>query len=434
MGRLLKITLAAALILIGGCGDIDEMILVKRRSDAGDMSGKKHYNKPGGGGPDIQADTTVFMTTVEFPPDYDWQRDSAGEERTFHLCVYRNNEKILSLPGGAGTFISNDPDMHRLVGSHIYTDFSTLTQTVICRDGVELFRYDGREMICGFLVKGQDVYTLGQNRTGRGLSLRKNGEYIFGDGSGVIFGEMANPCSETGALYEDGKDLVFFFQHPGSLALMEKTALYLVRNKTSSRINLANNIQDIYDVRLITGMIFMAVSQIGYGPNVALYAGGNLIPMVFGSSNQQFGNTRLRWYDTNVYVKTDYSTDMWETSSSVMWDKNRTEFGPDRHYRVLDYYIDNGNIAYVYTSGDVIYTLSRMYGETTPLYMSDTDYCLMSSNAAVLSGNTFYVGLSPTKKRGRPLIVKNRMWTELKINGYISSIKLRIEEATDSTN
>ena len=46
MGRLLKIALAAALILIGGCGDIDEMILVKRRSDAGDMSGKKHYNKP----------------------------------------------------------------------------------------------------------------------------------------------------------------------------------------------------------------------------------------------------------------------------------------------------------------------------------------------------------------------------------------------------
>ena len=310
MERLLKIALAAALILIGGCGDIDEMILVKRRSDAGDMSGKKHYNKPGGGGPDVQADTTVFMTTVEFPQDYDWQRDSAGEERTFHLCVYRNDEKILSLPGGAGTFISNDPDMHRLVGSHIYTDFSTLTQTVICRDGVELFRYDGREMICGFLVKGQDVYTLGQNRTGRGLSLRKNGEYIFGDGSGVIFGEMTNPCSETGALYEDGKDLVFFFQHPGSLALMEKTALYLVRNETSSRINLDNNIKDIYDVRLIMGMIFMAVSQIGYGPNVALYAGGNLIPMVFGSSNQQFGNTRLRWYDTNVYVKTDYSTDI----------------------------------------------------------------------------------------------------------------------------
>lgn len=41
MERLLKIALAAALILIGGCGDIDEMILVKRRSDAGDMSGKK---------------------------------------------------------------------------------------------------------------------------------------------------------------------------------------------------------------------------------------------------------------------------------------------------------------------------------------------------------------------------------------------------------
>lgn len=40
MGRLLKIALAVALILIGGCGDIDEMILVKRRSDAGDMSGK----------------------------------------------------------------------------------------------------------------------------------------------------------------------------------------------------------------------------------------------------------------------------------------------------------------------------------------------------------------------------------------------------------
>lgn len=46
MGRLLKITLAAALILIGGCGDIDEMILVKRRSDAGDMSGKNTLTSP----------------------------------------------------------------------------------------------------------------------------------------------------------------------------------------------------------------------------------------------------------------------------------------------------------------------------------------------------------------------------------------------------
>ena len=60
----------------------------------------------------------------------------------------------------------------RIREGHLYTDNLDGTETVIRRDGEELFRYPGRESLRGFLLVGGKVHTLGQNLDGDGFAYR----------------------------------------------------------------------------------------------------------------------------------------------------------------------------------------------------------------------------------------------------------------------
>ena len=118
------------------------------------------------------SDTSVFMTAVEFPPGYDWRRDSSFGEVSGRIVLYRDSVRILEVPAGPGCLACMDADLHHLIDGHLYTESCTSAGTVVSRDGEMLFSYPGRELLCGMLVEGRDVYTLGRDRSGGGFSLR----------------------------------------------------------------------------------------------------------------------------------------------------------------------------------------------------------------------------------------------------------------------
>lgn len=137
-------------------------------------------------GPVSDADTVVHICGVSVPENYDWVRDTAlgnGEGEVFLLENYRRK---VSLKSGYSYGISPDPDTHHIIGGDLYTDFSFSNETVLKKNGEELFRYEGRERIPWILSDGEAVRTLGVRRSGGGFSLRENGEAVLVRENGTI--------------------------------------------------------------------------------------------------------------------------------------------------------------------------------------------------------------------------------------------------------
>lgn len=212
------------------------------------------------------ADTVLYMTAVEFPEGYDWRRDTSFREVQGRLVLYRDSLRILEFPAGPGYPAGLDPDLHHFVGGHIYTESCTGDETVIGRDGETLFSYPGRELLCGLLVEGDDVYTLGRSRSGKGFSLRRNGEELFSRPDGGIAAHFsANPLYLSGALYRDRGHMYFSYWRPleeGS----EINLWYIVEDGVESRVEVPDG--RMYDIRVRDGTPDM--SPIKYSP-IAVY-------------------------------------------------------------------------------------------------------------------------------------------------------------------
>ncbi len=242
------IFLVIVLLSSGGChekgGGIHHLEAFRDRYVGSHRDG---YVKPPALSP---TDTSVFMTAVEFPPGYDWRRDSSFGEVSGRIVLYRDSVRILEVPAGPGCLARMDADLHHLIGGHLYTESCTSAETVIARDGERLFSYPGRELLCGMLVEGRDVYTLGRNRSGEGFSLRRNGEELFSRPSGgiaVLF--SARPDYPTGALYREGGHMYFSFWEPAEGS--EDKVWYVVEDGVPFRVEVPDG--RMYDIRIRDG-------------------------------------------------------------------------------------------------------------------------------------------------------------------------------------
>ena len=286
-----KSLIITGLLLLSGCSlfDSEDLILRKRRDETGSWMGsgpKKERNHD----ELIPGDTTVYVSTVEFPKDYCWQKDSVGENRPFSLVLYRNFKKVLSVRGGG--IVSSDPDMHWIIGGHLYAEYSTGTETIVSIDGKEKVRYEGREMIRGLLDREDGFYTLGQSRSGTGLTFRRNGEIIFSDEEGIVLGDMSNPCCRSGGLYELDDGVPAFCYHvPGQSILLKKESLNLVKNGIPNRVELDGNVANVLDARVLNDNMCLVYS---YGGGIALFDGGNTRMPGIGKSYVS-SDLCLRW-------------------------------------------------------------------------------------------------------------------------------------------
>ena len=147
----------------------------------------------------------VWLTAVRFPDGYAWDVDTCAVEGAVWIDLYRDGEKVRSVTAGASTH----PDMHRFIGGHLYMDWSTDAETIVSRDGAELFRYEGRESLRGFLVREDGVHTLGQDRDGDGFTYRIDGRVVFRSETGDVLGGLDAPGAPGGALTEYGEDIYY---------------------------------------------------------------------------------------------------------------------------------------------------------------------------------------------------------------------------------
>lgn len=312
-------------------------------------------NVHGRGQSSAKRDTSVYVTTVEFAPDYCWQQDMEGDGVPFSIAVYRDGDEIMRVDGGNGAYVSAAQDMHRFVDGHLYTDFSSPSETVFMKDGAELFRYPGREMVCGFLVRNGDIYIVGQNRSGKGFSFRKNGIPLFSNTAGQVLGAFSHPCRPGGALYEEGGHLVFAYKTVTATAKKESVSCFIVVDGVSSQIPLDNRITGVYDFRESGGVRYIAadVNQPGMSP--ALFCGDEVTSFAKQTSGWQFSSCRLLWCGDEMHLVSEYSYDNWRNFMSVLWN---VEPGSRRELTAIestsDFYVDGNSYAFVSSSGGTV--------------------------------------------------------------------------------
>lgn len=242
--------LAASLLPFAGCTPIDIGLWGTGHPEGGDR------------GRDSAAvslpDTSVYVSGVEFPEGYDWAVDSAYGSVRATLVLYRDSTRTLELQAGPGTTFSADPDMHRIAEGHLYTDYSSDKETIVCKDGKKLFRYGSAESITDFLLRDGDIYTLGVPRSGGGLSFRRNGDELFGDDGGSL----------VGRLHEDGGHLYFaYYTTTGVAEAIATRTYYIVEDGVPIRVSMEDGTSEVLDIKMIDGALNMAVCLKGSAVN-----------------------------------------------------------------------------------------------------------------------------------------------------------------------
>lgn len=201
---------------------------------------------------------SLYVTGIEYSGEYDWRHDTGNSADRCRIFLMKDGTRIFEADVGYSGCISADADMHRCIEGHLYTDFSTDMETVVKRDGTELFRYFGREMIIGMLVRNDGIYTLGQPRSGNGWTYRKNGEIMLYKSSGNL----------VSGLHEDMGKLYFAYEDQLDTPSGTVNRYYIVENAKPSAIQTTDDVAMIYDARMIEGTLYFIARLKGLVPHM----------------------------------------------------------------------------------------------------------------------------------------------------------------------
>lgn len=191
------------------------------------------------------------VTGIDYPQGHDWTAEGQIESAGCNIVVFADGVPKMKIPVGDGHEVSREHDMHRMVDGNLYTFYSKDGRTVMKRNGVPLFRYDGDEVLMDIRVRGDDVFTLNHRRTGGGHSLRKNGELVLERLNGETFGRF----------WEDGDSLCYAFRQPVALADGLQERYYVVFESDVVPLSYDPDIYAVWDVMSFKGTPCSLVSS-----------------------------------------------------------------------------------------------------------------------------------------------------------------------------
>ena len=360
-------------------------------------------------GPSISPPSTskrvTYVSAFNYPQDYDWMADPERGEVKCSLVVFREGVPILKVPVGDEYKVGPDPDMHRIIDGHLYTDYSTDELTIIKKDGKPLIEYDAAEMICDFKVQGEEVHTLGHSRSGRGFSYRINGISVLERESGYSFERI---CVDDTLV-----SVAFAEQILSTEGSIER--YYVWNSGKVSQVALRDDVKKVWDVATYEGKVIYLASLTGI-PSPVLVSQNGMLALSMPTS-LSLVSCRMNVLSNGVFVE-GVLTDGKQVQS-VLW-------GTDARYTLFHKGLTFSALC---KGDDVVHCtlnpaseagagLIYRGGETFAMPLG---YSCMSRNAMDFSSGLLSVGLS-SLNGGKPVLWVDGQTKELDINGYISSI------------
>ena len=350
--------------------------------------------------------TVCYMTAMDYQKGYDWRADESREMVKCSLVVYEEGTPVMKVPVGEAYEVSPDPDRHRIIGGHLYSDYSTAAETVVKCDGRQLFRYPGREYICGMEIMDNDLYSLGQPMDGSGIVLRRNGEIILSRERAELVGELIN----------DRDSLCFAFceQVIGSGKSLYR--YYASVNGKVAQVAVREDIKMVWDILVRHDRIVYVASLVGIGKPVvvdgdrliqlSLPAGMSLVSCKVFEAGASVGVEGICRFRNGVHCE-------------IVWlDGNR-----------LCVYIGKGKISALKSYDDGVFFVmnppdrdaSGSIYRSGELLDMPAGYTVMGDDCVIVKDGILHVGLSSLDGR-KPIVWKDGIVDSLDINGYISGL------------
>lgn len=413
MKRILVLT--SLILALAGCDKWDGSGLLGRSRASTESRRDSGGRKDGEGGSDGKS---VWLAGVEFPAGYDWQRDTAYGSVDARLVLLRDGKRYLTVPAGEKHHVSTDPDMHRIAGGHLYTDYSSGEATYIGCDGKELFRFDGREMMAGFLIRDTDIWTLGQDRTaGKGITLRKNGEKVFADPLGRLPGGNGR---EGGLLQEDDGHLYFFYYQE-----TRKNGGSVVRNwfqvcdGQPESLLLPQGVTAVLDACRTGGKTVLATRTTNGGRNLTVLRGNESLAYSTGVADSFRDIHILPAGDGRFYIKGE--TVSGSQVRPVLWDpEGMPTFFPTGSV-ILDFLAEPGH--YAYLSADALGIPAHWIVDGNGQSLEGRNHYI-SSHCSRLESGSFFLALTPYDRTASPFLLQDGKRQEIPLNGYLTYISI----------
>lgn len=243
--------------------------------------------------PSATKDTVEVLcfSAVRYEEGYDWNKDAEYGLVPCSLLLFVGDSLALNLPVGEAHARASDSDMHHLVGTDLYEDYSTKSETILSKNGVELFRIDSRELIFDLLIKGNYLFTLGEPRSGGGFVLRKNG---------TIVAQSPN-IYPIAKLYEDDGKLLFNGVSTLSSGFRQ---YYSIENGEAIPMNSEADDVVLMDYRKICGeaavIVKIPLPLVG-AQSLAIYQ--NLRISLFNPNNSKDHFSGISYGDGDIYFR-----------------------------------------------------------------------------------------------------------------------------------
>ena len=345
----------------------------------------------------------TYVTAFDYPDGYDWFSDSEKGAVKCSLAVFADGRPILKVPVGDQYCVSSDPDMHRMIEGHLYTDFATDDETVIKKDGKPFLSFGGRESVDDMLVRKDTLYTLGHRRNGEGFAFRVNGRPVLERDTGYAFGRLT----------EDGDDMVFAFAEPINSAEGGQERYYCFMGGKVVQTALREDIRKVWDIIIHVGRIFYLASLTGVSePVIVSESSIEALSLPFQTkvvTGQLFSVGNILGTEMILSSNTGLS--------SAIWLQNRILRNFDPGMTVASIWSGEGGVSCLLNGKSGISAVFRM-GEYIPL---PEGYACLGSSPIDMADGMLTVGLS-SLTGARPLIWKDGDMEELDVNGYICTV------------
>ena len=355
--------------------------------------------------PSPMSPSLTFVSAFDYPDGYDWRSDPDRGHVKCSLVVFREGLPVLKVPVGNEYSVSPDPDMHRIIDGHLYTDFTDGTETLLKKNGKPVLSYPGAEMICDMKVKGSDIYTLGHSRKGQGFALRLNGSVLLSREAGYTFERI---------LIEDTEVSVAFAEPiVSSSGTVER--YYVMRGGKVTQIALRDDIKQVWDVAIYGEEIYYLASLTGVQAPVLVSSQGMTTLQM--PSSMTVVSCRMNILEGGICVEGVLADG--NQVQSVLWgtDFQYSLFPKGMTFSALCFGEDGLHCTMNPASGMGAGLIFRG-GESLEI---PAGYACKSRSAMDLASGMLTVGLSSLKGEAPALWVDGRL-KNLDINGYISCV------------
>ena len=340
-----------------------------------------------------------------------------GEDESAEVVVFKNGEEVLRVPVSGRP----EPERHRLLKGHLWTDSCDGTEVVISRDGEERFRYPGDELLRGFQeIKGK-IYTLGQRQGKEGFSLRVNGEERFNAPTGTILGGPDDNEWEGGAFSQDTSGVYYTYGIPLWKGEELRWEYRVMQEDQVFKTLPAGSADAIYDIRVHNGIVYRSELRSSIRNTFCLVKDETYQAVELAATEVPH-YWKLTTVNDKIYLK-GYSTGVIGGKEYSYWLRTPSEvpFIVSDNQPIRDMVTDGEHMAYLVESPDGL--VRSAYLDKAGITFTSDRYQLPSSRCIQLKKGVLGLALS-SPDRQKHLLIRDREVQTLEFNGYFTSVQI----------